>query len=201
MRRAPAPDRSRSARSARRRPAGATAPPRRRIARSVVWRRRSLLPPLLTPRAIVDFSWTLHSFETLRQDVPDILFPLSRNRLGEAVAETMPNRSHRSIARQLRAPGKRRARGARKSAGGPRHQSGQRGLLIRGEIQERRANRTGRSAHDAQARLDDADRVAATLVPQRGVGDEEAPHRFAHKRAVARMHGGEETLCIFRREI
>jgi hypothetical protein len=79
----------------------------------------------------------------------------------------------------------------------PRHQSSQRRLLIRSEIQERGSNRTRRPAKDAQARLDDADRVAATLVPQGEIGDEEIPHRFAHKPAVARMDGGEEALGVF----
>ena len=82
-----------------------------------------------------------------------------------------------------------------------RHEAGQRRFLVRGEIQERRANRTGRPADDAQAGLDDADRVAATLVPQREIRNEEAPHRFAGERAVARMDGGEETLGVFRSEI
>jgi hypothetical protein len=70
---------------------------------------------------------------------------------------------------------------------GARQEVGQRRFLVRGKIQQRCPNRTGRPAHDAQGRLDDADRIAATLVPQREIGNEEAPHRFGGECAIARL--------------
>jgi hypothetical protein len=73
--------------------------------------------------------------------------------------------------------------------------------LIYGEIEQRRTNRTGRPAHDAQTRLDNANRVTATLVPQGEIRNEEAPHRFAGERTIARMNGGEEALRVFGRKI
>lgn len=66
-----------------------------------------------------------------------------------------------------------------------RHKPGQRRFLIRAEIQQRRADRAGRQADDSQSRLDDADCIAATLVAEREIRNEEASHRLMRERMIA----------------